>query len=167
MDDVVFNADKRSLEYDYDMTKLKTQAHFTLVNKYEYVKKCWMYKFLTKICQWANFAPELPSSPDEFWGFFKHEVSHWSSKKLCQSNNSRRPKKCQSTRIVVKLPIVAMFLPLNQSRHERVRHRLGMAHAAWGGQPSNPPISKYFSEIVSPSHIKLTNNNPNLDFKSV
>ena len=30
-----------------------------------------------------------------------------------------------------------------------------------------PPISKYFSEIVSPSYIKLTNDNPNKDLKSV
>ena len=30
-----------------------------------------------------------------------------------------------------------------------------------------PPISKYFIEIFSQSHIKLTNNNPNKDFKSV
>ena len=30
-----------------------------------------------------------------------------------------------------------------------------------------PPISEYFSEIISPSHIKLTNNSPNMDFKSV
>ena len=30
-----------------------------------------------------------------------------------------------------------------------------------------PPIRKYFSEIFSPSHIKLTNDNPNKDFKSV
>ena len=29
------------------------------------------------------------------------------------------------------------------------------------------PISKYFSKFFSPSHIKLTNNNPNKDFKSV
>ena len=38
---------------------------------------------------------------------------------------------------------------------------------AWGGQTSTPPGSKYFSEIFSPFHIKLTNNNPNKDFKSV
>ena len=36
-----------------------------------------------------------------------------------------------------------------------------------GGQTSLPPMSKYFSEIFSPSHSKLTNNNPNKDFKSV
>ena len=48
---------------------------------------------------------------------------------------------------------------------------LGMSEVdtvwAWGGQTSTPPISKYSSEILSPSHIKLTNNNPNMDFKSV
>ena len=37
----------------------------------------------------------------------------------------------------------------------------------WGGQTSTPPISKYFSKIFSPSHIKHTNNNSNKDFKSV
>ena len=37
----------------------------------------------------------------------------------------------------------------------------------WGGQTSTPLISEYFGEIVSPSHIKLTNLNPNMDFKSV
>ena len=37
-----------------------------------------------------------------------------------------------------------------------------------GGQMSPPPpISKYFNEIFSPSHIKLTNDNPNMDLKSV
>ena len=30
----------------------------------------------------------------------------------------------------------------------------------------SPPISKYFSEIFSPSHINLTHNNPKKDFKS-
>ena len=41
---------------------------------------------------------------------------------------------------------------------------------AWGDKrppPPSPPGSKYFSEIFSPSHIKLTYNNPNKDFKSV
>ena len=38
---------------------------------------------------------------------------------------------------------------------------------AWGGQTFIPPISKYLSEFFSPSHIKLTYNNPNKDFKSV
>ena len=38
---------------------------------------------------------------------------------------------------------------------------------AWGGHTSTPPISKYFSEIFLSSHIKLTYNNPNKDFKSV
>ena len=37
---------------------------------------------------------------------------------------------------------------------------------ALGGQTSTPPISKYFSETFSPSHIKLTYNNPKKDFKS-
>ena len=41
------------------------------------------------------------------------------------------------------------------------RHRLGM------GWTNVPPISKYFSEIFIPSHIKFTNNNSNKDFKSV
>ena len=44
------------------------------------------------------------------------------------------------------------YLTLNQSRHER---------------RSNLAISKYLSEIFAPSHIKLTNNKPNKDFKSV
>ena len=48
---------------------------------------------------------------------------------------------------------------------------LGMSEVdpvwAWGGQTSTPSISKYFSEIFSPSHIKLTNNNLHMDFKSV
>ena len=30
-----------------------------------------------------------------------------------------------------------------------------------------PPMSKYFSEFFSPSHIKLTHNKPFKDFKSV
>ena len=34
-----------------------------------------------------------------------------------------------------------------------------------GGQ--TPPISKYFIEIFYPSHIKLINDKPNKDFKSV
>ena len=38
---------------------------------------------------------------------------------------------------------------------------------AWGGQTSTSPGSTYFSEIFSPRHIKLTNNNPNKDFKPV
>ena len=37
----------------------------------------------------------------------------------------------------------------------------------WCGQTSTTPISKYFSEIFSPSDIKLTYNNPNKDFKSI
>ena len=36
-----------------------------------------------------------------------------------------------------------------------------------GGQTSTPPGSNYFSEFFSQIHIKLTNNNPNKDFKSV
>ena len=48
---------------------------------------------------------------------------------------------------------------------------LGMSEVdtvwAWGGQTSTPPISKYFWEIFSASHIKLTYNNPNKDFESV
>ena len=32
---------------------------------------------------------------------------------------------------------------------------------------SPPLISKYFSEIFSPTHIKLTNNNPQKDVQSV
>ena len=32
---------------------------------------------------------------------------------------------------------------------------------------STSPISKYLSEIISSSHIILTYNNPNKDFKSV
>ena len=35
---------------------------------------------------------------------------------------------------------------------------------AWGGQTSPPPGSNYFTEIFSPCHIKLTNNNPNNNF---
>ena len=31
---------------------------------------------------------------------------------------------------------------------------------------ASPPISKSFSAIFSPSHIKLTNNNPNKDFEA-
>ena len=38
---------------------------------------------------------------------------------------------------------------------------------AWGGQTSIPSISEYFREIFLSSHIKLINNNPNNDFKSV
>ena len=38
---------------------------------------------------------------------------------------------------------------------------------AWGGRTFTPPMSKYFSETLSPNHIKLTYNNPNKDFKSV
>ena len=37
----------------------------------------------------------------------------------------------------------------------------------WGGQTSTTPGSNYFSEIFAPSYIKLTNNNPKKDFKSV
>ena len=37
----------------------------------------------------------------------------------------------------------------------------------WGGQTSTPLISKYFSEIFSLTHKKLTYHNPNKDFKSV
>ena len=65
LDDVNSNLDKKGIEYDYDMTKLKTQAHFTLVNKYEYVNFECFFR-VAKICPWAYFAPELPSSPDEF-----------------------------------------------------------------------------------------------------
>ena len=36
-----------------------------------------------------------------------------------------------------------------------------------GGQTPPPPMNKYFSQFFSPSHIKLTNNNPNKDLKSV
>ena len=46
----------------------------------------------------------------------------------------------------------ARFIDLNQSRQEPSHHRLGK-----GGQTSPLSISKYFSEIFSPSHIKLTN----------
>ena len=48
---------------------------------------------------------------------------------------------------------------------------LGMSEVdtvqAWGGQTSTPPGSNYFTEFFSPSHIKLTYNNPYKDFKSV
>ena len=44
------------------------------------------------------------------------------------------------------------FRSINQSRQEPSHHRLGK-----GGTNVPPPISKYFSEIFSPSHIKLTN----------
>ena len=50
----------------------------------------------------------------------------------------------------------------NQSGHKRCWHRLDI-----GGPNVPPPISKYFSEIFSPSHIKLTYDNPNMDLKSV
>ena len=46
-----------------------------------------------------------------------------------------------------------ILLDINQSGHKRCRHRLDM-----GGQTS-PPGSQCFSEIFSPSRIKLTNNN--------
>ena len=46
-------------------------------------------------------------------------------------------------------------------RQKRCRHRLDM-----GDKHPPPPISKDFSEIFSPSHIKLTYNNTNKDFKS-
>ena len=36
-----------------------------------------------------------------------------------------------------------------------------------GGTNVPPPISNNLSEIFYPSHIKLTNNNPNKDFESV
>ena len=36
-----------------------------------------------------------------------------------------------------------------------------------GGTNVLPLIRKYFSEIFPPSHIKLTNNSPNKDLKSV
>ena len=51
---------------------------------------------------------------------------------------------------------------INQSGHKRCRRRLDM-----GGQTSLPQICMYFSEIFSPSHIKLINNNLSKDFKSV
>ena len=38
---------------------------------------------------------------------------------------------------------------------------------AWGDKRPLPPKSKYFTEIFSQSHIKLTYDNPNKDFKSV
>ena len=48
---------------------------------------------------------------------------------------------------------------------------LGMSEVdtvqAWGGRTSTPPESNYFSEFSSQSHVKLTNNKPNKDFKSV
>ena len=50
----------------------------------------------------------------------------------------------------------------NQFRHQRCRRRLDME-----GQTSLSPRNKYFSEIFSPSHIKLTNDNPYKDVKSV
>ena len=50
---------------------------------------------------------------------------------------------------------------INQSGHKRCRRRLDM-----GGQTSLPQICMYFSEIFSPSHIKLINNNLSKDFKS-
>ena len=50
---------------------------------------------------------------------------------------------------------------LNQSGHKRCRHRLDM------GENVPPSGSKCFSEVISSSHIKLTNNNPNKDSKSV
>ena len=58
---------------------------------------------------------------------------------------------CESSKII-----------FNQSAHKRCRNRLGM-----GGQTSSPPISKYVSEIFSPSHRNLTNNNSENDFKSI
>ena len=50
------------------------------------------------------------------------------------------------------LIISGLIILINQSGHERCRHRLGI------------PISKYFSKIFSSSHIKLSNNNPNKYF---
>ena len=45
-----------------------------------------------------------------------------------------------------------MIFHVNQSGHERSRHRLGMG---W---------TNYFSEIFSQRHIKVTNDNHNKDF---
>ena len=59
------------------------------------------------------------------------------------------------------LPVLVKFYFLNQFGHKRCRHRLEM-----GGQTS-PSIFIYFSEFVSPSHIKLTDNNPDKGFESV
>ena len=44
-----------------------------------------------------------------------------------------------------------------------------MSTPSWHGVEKRPPplISLFFSEIFSPSHIKLTNHKPNEDFKSV
>ena len=47
----------------------------------------------------------------------------------------------------------------NQFGHKRCRHRLDM-----GRTNVHPAKSKYCSEVFSPGHIKLTNNNPNKDF---
>ena len=67
--------------------------------------------------------------------------------------------KCQRKFEILKT--FACFPIFNQSGHKRCRDQLDM-----GGQTS-PPISKYFSEILCQSHIKLTNNKPNKDFESV
>ena len=39
--------------------------------------------------------------------------------------------------------------------------------STWGNKRPSPLRDKYFSEVFSQSHVKLTNNNPNKDFKSV
>ena len=63
-------------------------------------------------------------------------------------------------KILSSINILELFLTsLGMSEVDTVR--------AWGGQTSTPLISKYFSEMFSPSHITLTNNNLNKDFKSV
>ena len=55
-------------------------------------------------------------------------------------------------RFLIGIFIFGLTKNLNQPGHEPSHHRLGK-----GGQTSPPPISKYFSEIFSPSHIKLAN----------
>ena len=63
-------------------------------------------------------------------------------------------------KILSSINIPELFLTsLGMSEVDTVR--------AWDGQTSTLLISKYFSEIFSSSHIKLTNNNLNKDSKSV
>ena len=59
--------------------------------------------------------------------------------------------------------------------HISINYYAYISNVAWSGLTSldmgdkrpPQPTSKYFSEIFSQSHIKLTNNTPNKDFKSV
>ena len=110
----------------------------TYINKWPLLTNDWLnnWSLTSKVSGEINNCLRPAKNQAQKCGW-KNKLSE-NRKKLFKMKKASRKSSCES---------------LNQFRHEPSHHRLGM-----GGKTSpSPPISKYLSEIFSPSHIKLTN----------